>query len=194
MGAGHGFVLRMSGGTRLEPSLQSVAFLTPLLLPRYAPLARRTLRRRARPPTCCSTTKPSSCLARRSWSWVPLAPPSTVSAGLGGMLLLLSAGRWLAACACGPSLLHAGEWVRRWHVAGDCSPVAGSLCAAFQGHEYLQLACISLLNIAQSALVFVGLALGAWAGACKGAGWWGCAVLRVCHGMLICNHAGSPLP
>jgi ABC-type multidrug transport system fused ATPase/permease subunit len=31
---------------------------------------------------------------------------------------------------------------------------------AFQAQEYLQLACISLLNIAQSALVFVGLALG----------------------------------
>ena len=33
---------------------------------------------------------------------------------------------------------------------------------AFQAHEYVQLACISLLNIAQSALVFVGLALGEW--------------------------------
>ena len=36
----------------------------------------------------------------------------------------------------------------------------GAAIDAFQGHEYLQLACISLLNIAQSALVFVGLALG----------------------------------
>ncbi|KAL4458403.1 hypothetical protein ABPG75_013268 [Micractinium tetrahymenae] len=31
---------------------------------------------------------------------------------------------------------------------------------AFQGQEYLQLACISMLNIAQSVLVFLGLAMG----------------------------------
>ncbi|KAL4429585.1 hypothetical protein ABPG77_008634 [Micractinium sp. CCAP 211/92] len=36
----------------------------------------------------------------------------------------------------------------------------GRAIDAFQGQEYLQLACISLLNIAQSVLVFLGLAMG----------------------------------
>ncbi|EFN54392.1 hypothetical protein CHLNCDRAFT_25066 [Chlorella variabilis] len=38
----------------------------------------------------------------------------------------------------------------------------GRAIDAYQTQEYLQLACISLLNIAQSVLVFVGLALGEW--------------------------------
>ena len=44
----------------------------------------------------------------------------------------------------------------------------GRAIDAYQTQEYLQLACISLLNIAQSVLVFVGLALGEWfvSGAC----------------------------
>ncbi len=41
----------------------------------------------------------------------------------------------------------------------------GRAIDAFQGQEYLQLACISLLNIAQSVLVFLGLAMGEGPGA-----------------------------
>lgn len=50
----------------------------------------------------------------------------------------------------------------------------GAAIDAFQGHEYLQLACISLLNIAQSALVFVGLALGEGHGGQGAVGAGGC--------------------
>lgn len=45
----------------------------------------------------------------------------------------------------------------------------GRAIDSFQSQEYLQLACISLLNIAQSVLVFVGLALGEW----QASGWGG---------------------
>lgn len=63
----------------------------------------------------------------------------------------------------------------------------GAAIDAFQGHEYLQLACISLLNIAQSALVFVGLALGAF---CVGAvqGMQGLQAVCLC----CCWAAGGP--
>jgi ATP-binding cassette subfamily B (MDR/TAP) protein 6 len=36
----------------------------------------------------------------------------------------------------------------------------GKAIGAYQAQEFLQLACISLLNIAQSVLVFLGLAMG----------------------------------
>lgn len=61
---------------------------------------------------------------------------------------------WLLGCLLGALAQLAAEaealWPCRYARAID----------AFQAQEYLQLACISLLNVAQSALVFVGLALG----------------------------------
>lgn len=36
----------------------------------------------------------------------------------------------------------------------------GGAIDAYQGAEFLQLACISLLNMGQSAVVFAGLAMG----------------------------------